>query len=275
MSYRQILVGTDGSTTASRAVATASRLATALGVPLVIVTAWRRRQPDPPSRSEQASYPAGGGAAGAEASWATTATSDAAAIARLEGVPEIRQLQPTGSAAEALLEVAENHPQALLVVGTYGLAERSERLVGNVPHALTHHSPVDLLLSTGRHEKPWRTIGLATDGSPTAARAVGRGLELGTSVGAHPVLLTIARTEELGREALTGVAQQLPDTADLERQVVVNPDTTAGLTTAAADVDLLAIGNKGMSGPSRLLGSVANRVTHHVPTDLLLVNTTR
>jgi hypothetical protein len=38
---------------------------------------------------------------------------------------------------------------------------------------------------------------------------------------------------------------------------------------------LLVLGNKGMSGPSRLLGSVANRVTHHVPTDLLLVNTTR
>ena len=44
---------------------------------------------------------------------------------------------------------------------------------------------------------------------------------------------------------------------------------------AAREGELLVIGNKGMSGPSRLLGSVSNRVTHDLPTDLLLVNTTR
>jgi nucleotide-binding universal stress UspA family protein len=275
VSYTEILVGTDGSSTASQAVVTASRLAVALAVPLLIVTAWRRHQPDPPAPSEEAAYPAGGGAAGAEATWASNATSDAAAIARQEGVTEIHQHQPQGSAAEALLRVASDHPDALLVVGTYGLADRTERLVGNVPHALTHHSPVDLLLSTGVRAEPWRTVALATDGSRTAARAVSRGLALANALGSHPTLVTAARDEAQGRAALHRVAEQLPSAAGVDHRVVVDTDAATALTSAAKDFDLLAIGNKAMSGPSRLLGSVANRITHQVPTDLLLVNTTR
>ena len=275
MSYTEILVGTDGSSTASQAVVTASRLAAVLSLPLLIVTAWRRHQPDPPAPSEEAAYPAGGGAAGAEATWATNATSDAAAIARQEGVGEIHQHQPQGSAAEALLRVASDHPQALLVLGTYGLADRAERLVGNVPHAMTHHSPIDLLLSTGVRTEPWRTVALATDGSQTAAQAVGQGLALANALGSRPTLLTAARGEAKGRAALDRVAEQLPAAAHADRRVVVDSDAATALTTAAADFDLLAIGNKAMSGPSRLLGSVANRITHQVPTDLLLVNTTR
>jgi nucleotide-binding universal stress UspA family protein len=84
-----------------------------------------------------------------------------------------------------------------------------------------------------------------------------------------------ARTEDRGREVLERAVDRDPDVADLPRRVVVDGDPVRALGTAAADHDLLVIGNKGMSGPSRLLGSVSNRLTHEVPTDLLLVNTTR
>lgn len=275
MSYQEILIGTDGSATATSAVVSASRLAAALAVPLIVITAWRRAHPDPPPRSEEASYPAGGGVAGAEAQWATVTTSDGAAVARREGVSEVRQLQPIGGAAEALLEVAAEHPDALLVVGTYGLATRSERLVGNVPHSLTHHSPVDLLLTTGARQQPWQSVALATDGSPTAERALRRGLQLATALGCRAQLLTASADEERGRAVLAHVADQVPAAADLERRVAVGSDAATALASATDDDDLLVIGNKGMSGPSRLLGSVANRITHQVPTDLLLVNTTR
>ncbi len=60
-----------------------------------------------------------------------------------------------------------------------------------------------------------------------------------------------------------------------DTRVAIGRDVTDTLIEAAADFDMLVLGNKGMSGPSRLLGSVANSVTHHLPTDLLLVNTTR
>jgi nucleotide-binding universal stress UspA family protein len=273
MSYTHVLAGTDGSATAARAVDAASRVAASLALPLVVVTAWQRDQTDPPAPSEEARYP-GGSAAAMDAQWAIETTSDAAAAARERGVPEVRQLQAVGTPVEALLESAGTHPDGLLVVGTAGLTDRAERLIGNVPHQLTHHSHIDLLLCTGRADG-WGSVGLATDGSRTAARAVRRGVALAAAVGAKATLVTVNRTEDRGREVLERAVDRDPDVADLPRRVVVDGDPVRALGTAAADHDLLVIGNKGMSGPSRLLGSVSNRLTHEVPTDLLLVNTTR
>ena len=46
--------------------------------------------------------------------------------------------------------------------------------------------------------------------------------------------------------------------------------------TEDADADLLVVGNRGMSGPRRfVLGSVPNKVSHHCPTNLLVVDTSR
>jgi nucleotide-binding universal stress UspA family protein len=277
MSYDHVLVGTDGSPTAGIAVAAASHLAARLGAPLTIVTAWQRQLDDPPPASEEALYP-GGNAASQEAHWAAEVTSDAAAVARALGVTEVRQSHPIGHAAEALLEVADRYPDGLLVVGTAGLTQVSERFVGNVPHQLTHHSPIDLLLVTARHpadEPTWKTVGLATDGSRTAGTAVDRGLALTRALEATPVLLTVARSEDRGRECLEKALARLADPSGVEQRVQVGTDPAAGMREASSDLDLLVLGNKGMSGPSRLLGSVANRITHQVPTDLLLVNTTR
>ena len=90
---------------------------------------------------------------------------------------------------------------------------------------------------------------------------------------ATSVLLTVAPSLDKGDRALDASADLVGVTD--ERRVVVSKDVAAALTNAASDYDLLVIGNKGMSGPSRLLGSVSNSVTHDLPTDLLLVNTTR
>ncbi|MFA9429386.1 universal stress protein [Egicoccus sp. AB-alg2] len=275
MSYRHVVVGTDGSATAQRAVTAAGRVAAALDVPLVVVTAWRRELADPPPRSEEARYP-GGNAASQESHWAVEVTSDAAGAARRLGVREVRQAQPIGEPLAALLEVVDRHPDALLVVGTRGLEDAGERLVGNLPHQLTHHSPVDLLLAARPHtDAGWTTVGLATDGSRTAARAVRRGLDLAQGLTATPVLLTVARDDARGQRVLAEVAADLGVDGSVRADVVVGGEVARALATAAAEVDLLVLGNKGMTGPSRLLGSVANRITHEVPTDLLLVNTTR
>ncbi len=273
MSYSHVLVGTDGSDTAGRAVEVAARVAAGVAAPLVVITAWQRHQSDPPARSEEARFP-GGSAAAMDAQWAIETTSDAAGSARRLHVDDVRQIQAVGSPVEALLESAGTYPDGLLVVGTAGLTQRSERLVGNVPHQLTHHSPVDLLLCT-RRDTGWERIALATDGSRTAARAVERGLALADAIGADATLVTVARTQERGDAILDEAASRSDGLADRPRHVIVDGDAVAGLTRGGADFDLLVIGNKGMSGPSRLLGSVSNRITHEVPTDLLLVNTTR
>lgn len=275
MTYRHVLVGTDGSATAAAAVVDASRAAAGLGVPLVVVTAWQRDQPDGPARSEEARYP-GGSAAAMDAQWAIEATSDAAGTARRHGVEDVRQVQAIGAPAEALLDAADTYPGSLLVVGTVGLHARSERLVGNVPHQLTHHSPVDLLLSSGVNgDAGVRTVALATDGSPTAAVAVGRGSALARALGAEATVVTVAGSRSRGERVLERATRRDRDLTGLATEIALTDDVPDGLAELATRHDLLVIGNKGMSGPGRLLGSVANRVTHHVDGDLLLVNTTR
>lgn len=273
--YSGVLVGSDGSPTAGNAVRAASVLAAGLDVPLTVVTAWYRELGDPPPRSEEARYP-GGSASAHEARWAARTTSDAAGIARGLGLDDVEQVTPIGNPAEALVELAGARPRTLTVVGTMGLAQRAERLLGNVPHQLTHHSAGDVFLVASRERTTdtWRRVALATDGSDTAARACRRGVEVAAALGARCTLLTVARSEATGRTALDRAVGQLGEAgAGLDQQVVGGGDTARVLADASREHDLLVIGNKGMSGPSRLLGSVANRVTHDVPTDILLVNT--
>jgi nucleotide-binding universal stress UspA family protein len=57
---------------------------------------------------------------------------------------------------------------------------------------------------------------------------------------------------------------------------VVYADAADALVGVAADVgaDLLVVGNRGMSGARRfVLGSVPNKVSHHSPCSLLIVDT--
>jgi nucleotide-binding universal stress UspA family protein len=40
-----------------------------------------------------------------------------------------------------------------------------------------------------------------------------------------------------------------------------------------ADADLIVVGNRGMTGARRVLGSVPNKVSHHCPASVLIVDT--
>jgi nucleotide-binding universal stress UspA family protein len=60
-------------------------------------------------------------------------------------------------------------------------------------------------------------------------------------------------------------------------QHVLCADPADALLSVASEVgaDLMVVGNRGMSGLKRfMLGSVPNRVSHHCPCNLLIVNTT-
>jgi nucleotide-binding universal stress UspA family protein len=54
-------------------------------------------------------------------------------------------------------------------------------------------------------------------------------------------------------------------------------DPSDALIAVAKDVDadVIVIGNRGMTGARRLLGSVPNKVSHHSPCSLLIVDTSR
>lgn len=271
--YTEVLVGSDGSPTARRAVTTATTLAAALDVPLTVATAWRPEASDaqPPTDDTP---PSPDDTRPAEATWAAETVAEAAATAREAGVDDVRRETPEGGPADALLRLSDGRAGALVVVGSRGLDQRRERWVGNVPHQLTHHCRRDLLLIRPgpAMRDAWAAVAIATDGSPTAALAVEHGIALCRALAVTPTLVTVASEEEAGQRTLDAVAEA---DDDVPRRVIVGRDVRHLLVDAAGDHDLLVLGNKGMSGPSRLLGSIANHITHEVPTDLLLVNTTR
>ena len=119
--YRRILVGTDGSATATKAVDRAVEMAKATGASLTVLTA-------------------GKGDAGRE-----IAERDAARH-RDSGVAiDIRT--SARDAASALIETAEDGEYDLIVVGNKGLTGARRFLqIGAVPNKVIHHLPTAVLI---------------------------------------------------------------------------------------------------------------------------------
>ena len=72
---------------------------------------------------------------------------------------------------------------------------------------------------------------------------------------------------------LTSVAKK----ADVEVEVhpaVGAPATAIVEVATRVGADLIVVGNKGMRGTRRVLGSVPNSVAHHAPCAVLIVDTT-
>jgi len=118
---------------------------------------------------------------------------------------------------------------------------------------------------------------VGTDGSPTAAKAVARAVEVARSTGARLTILTAA-SEARGRAVVDeAAAAHASSGVDIET-AVVDDDPVAALvdTAAGGGYDLVVVGNKGMTGLSRFfkLGAVPNKLSHHLPTSLLIVRTT-
>jgi nucleotide-binding universal stress UspA family protein len=123
----------------------------------------------------------------------------------------------------------------------------------------------------------YQKILVGADGSKTAAKAVDRAVDLAKATGATLTILTAARADK-GHEI---VAQEGARHADsgvaIDLQVVEEDAVSALINTAErGGYDLLVMGNKGMTGVTRYfrLGSVPNKVTHHLPCTLLIVKTT-
>jgi nucleotide-binding universal stress UspA family protein len=143
----------------------------------------------------------------------------------------------------------------------------------------------------------YKVIVVGTDGSGRAGVAVREALALAKIAGAtlhavhvvRPVSMTgaeygdpaavMAANEDMRDNGDKILARML---ADAERQGVsaeghnVSGDPADVLIklAEALPADLVVIGNRGMTGIKRLvLGSVPNKVSHHCPCNLLIVNT--
>jgi nucleotide-binding universal stress UspA family protein len=142
--FRSIVVGTDGSDTATQAVRQAVELARAIGAKLELVSAY---EPVPAQRlrEEQREAPE-------DLQWAINPREDvdatleaAAAIAR-EADVAVEVYAREGDPADAILDVAEEHDADLIVVGNKGMTGAKRFLLGSVPNKVSHHAPCSVLI---------------------------------------------------------------------------------------------------------------------------------
>ena len=118
---------------------------------------------------------------------------------------------------------------------------------------------------------------VGTDGSPTAAKAVSRAIEVAGTAGATLTIFTAGRADK-GEAVVAAAAAAHASSGISVDTKVVDTDPVSGLIEEATTggYDLLVMGNKGMTGVTRFfkLGSVPNKVTHNLPCSLLIVKTT-
>lgn len=117
---------------------------------------------------------------------------------------------------------------------------------------------------------------VGTDGSPTASKAVARAVEVAASSGARLTIMT-AGPESKGRPVVDqAAAAHAASGVEIETLVVDRDPVGALIDTAEHGYDLVVVGNKGMTGVSRFfkVGAVPNKLSHHLPTSLLVVRTT-
>jgi len=137
-----IVVGTDGSETAERAVAKATALAKALGAKLIIVSAYNNRAPS--------------GVAGAgidiDSGWVAAGQSAAEAVAKGSAGgaetagADVSYRAVAGDPAEVLLQVTVDEDADLLVVGSKGMHSTARFLLGPIANKVSRRVPCDLLI---------------------------------------------------------------------------------------------------------------------------------
>lgn len=123
----------------------------------------------------------------------------------------------------------------------------------------------------------YKRIIVGTDGSPTAAKAVARAVEVAESTGATLTIMTAGKLGR-GQEIVDAAAADHSGSSVTIDTVVVDGDPVSAIidTAESGGYDLVVVGNKGMTGVTRYfrLGAVPNKLSHHLPTSLLIVRTT-
>ena len=143
----------------------------------------------------------------------------------------------------------------------------------------------------------FKSIVVGTNGTATADIAVNRAVELAKLTGAtlhvvsayEPAPAHVGGSRPPAEAAEWAISPHFKVDAVLDRATDIakgggieievhgpNGDAASAILSVAeeAKADLIVLGSKGMQGARRVLGSVPNKVSHHAPCDLLIVQTT-
>jgi nucleotide-binding universal stress UspA family protein len=142
--FSSIVVGTDGSETAGKAVLQATELARQVGASVSLVSAY-----EPVSgnrlREEKREVPK-------DLEWMVNPREDVEATLEeaaeaVEGAGvKVDTYAREGDAADAILDVAEETKADLIVVGNKGMTGTKRFLLGSVPNKVSHHAPCSVLI---------------------------------------------------------------------------------------------------------------------------------
>ncbi|MGA2530588.1 MAG: universal stress protein [Acidimicrobiales bacterium] len=143
----------------------------------------------------------------------------------------------------------------------------------------------------------YKSVLVATDGSATASEAVRVATELAAIFGATLHIASVYNTADPSTLGWSGVTISYPEGADPESAAKAHTNEMAANAQAKGisvrthavpgaiveeiiaiaekhHIELIVVGNRGMRGLKRVLGSVPNAVAHKAPCAVLIVNTT-
>ena len=142
--FSSIVVGTDGSETARKAVQQATELARQVGASISLVSAYQPVS-NQRLRDEQREVPK-------DIQWMVNPREDVEATLKeaADGVDgagvKVETFAREGDAADAILDVAEEQHADLIVVGNKGMTGAKRFLLGSVPNKISHHAPCNVLI---------------------------------------------------------------------------------------------------------------------------------
>ncbi|MBM7415362.1 MULTISPECIES: universal stress protein [Nocardiaceae] len=267
-----VVVGVDGSSAALAAVRWATRLCTARGLPLVLVTAV----------SAPAFADVDNGAASALDRILSDGVDAARAVAADVSVStETHHGTPAGVLVERSTEAA------MIVVGTRGLGEFTGGLSASVSTAVATHASCAVTvvpLDTPPSEGAEHAVVVGVDGTDNSVPAVRWAFEIASSRGASLIAVhawsdidvpggrgrSAEDEEAVLAETMAGWSQDYPD-VEVQR-VVVQDRPVRELVARSAEADLVVVGRRGRGGfTSLLLGSTSRAVMHSVDVPVTVV----
>lgn len=140
--YKSMLVGTDGSETASEAVRVATEIAKVFGATLHIANVYSTIDTNPTKAADMSLAYLADVEKGKEA---TKHGKALAAAAKKAGVTAHVHVV-TGSPGERIVDLANEHNIDLIVVGNKGM-RGMKRVLGSVPNYVAHHASCAVLIA--------------------------------------------------------------------------------------------------------------------------------
>jgi nucleotide-binding universal stress UspA family protein len=201
--------------------------------------------------------------------------------------PEMR----SGHPAQQIVEFACTHDTDLIVLGNRGHSRLWGELVGHTTDRVSEHAPCSVLIVRSRNESAcYDKILVGYDGSPTSETALRHALALSQKVGFAVHVLWVSEGTRAGKEEATdaektaraffnNVLRERIQAAATEQGIEVVADFHCGNAAKmlieqawSGGFRLIVLGDRGHSDLwGKLLGGVADRVSHLARCDVLIV----